>query len=258
MKKTQLIIGSFIILFLMGGANHSRIPAGVDWKAELIRIDGVINERELRSDALPQAIAELTAYHERYPRQADVLSRLAKCYYFIGKFSQSKKKKLDAYKRGFDYSQKALAIEPNHLEGNFWHGINIGRYSSTKGALSALNNVRKIVASMEKVISIDPKFKNAGAHIVLGRVYLEAPGRPFSIGNKKKALEHLQKAKELDPNYYETRLYLMELYDKQKKSKLAKAEAEWIITTPFEDKWPVSARRVKEKAQELLKKYRNK
>jgi len=258
MKQKLLLTLTLLILPSLVIAAPSRIPAIVDWENEMTRLDALINQRELQSDALAKAISQLETLHDRFPSQADVLSRLAKSYYFIGKFSHAKKLKLDAFKRGRDYAKKGLRINPDHIEANFWYGINLGRYSSTKGGLRALNALREIVSSMKKVISINPKFKNAGAYIVLGRVYFEAPGRPFSVGNKKRAVEHLEIAKKLAGDYYETHAYLMEVYEKLGKMKLAKAEAEWLTATPFEKRWPISAKPIKKKAQEFLQSSRNK
>ena len=157
-----------------------------------------------------------------------------------------------------EYARKAIALDPKSAEGQLWYGINLGSYHSTKGAISSLNSVMKIVRTMEKVIALDPKVRKGAAYIVLGRVYYEAPGRPLSVGNTKKAVEYLEKAKQLDENYYETRFLLMEIYQEKGSTEQAKLEAEWLIKSDFDQTYPVSAAPIKKSAQELLDKYRNK
>src|SRR3990167_4181714 len=232
--------------------------AAPEWKVEFDKADDLIEKREIEASTLPEAISILTRLTRRFPNVANIWALLAKGYYYSGRLSTGKPKMLDDYQRGLSAAQRSVAINPNNAEGNFWYGVNLGRISTTRWGFSQLKNVKEIIFRMRRVIEIDPDFGDGAPYIVLGRVYLETPGRPFSIGSRQKALQNLKKALEIKPSYYETHFYLMELYELEGKRELASMEADWLIKDGFHNSYPISAHTIKRKAQEILAKYRGK
>lgn len=227
-------------------------------EAELERAEHLIDKREIESSAIPETISILTELTRRYPNNADAWALLSRSYYYSGNLSTSKSKVLDDYKRGLEAAKRSVEINPDHVKGNFWYGVNLGRVSTTKWGFGQLKNVKEIVFRMRKVIELDQNFGDGAPYLVLGRVYLEAPGRPLSIGSREKALQNLKKALELKPSNYETHFYLMELYELQGKRDLASLEADWLVKDEFHNSYPISAKTMKRKAQEILTKYRRK
>jgi hypothetical protein len=61
-----------------------------------------------------------------------------------------------------------------------------------------------------KATALDPHCDYAGADRNLGLLYRDTPGFPLSIGSRAKAEQHLQHAIELDPEYPENHLNLIE------------------------------------------------
>lgn len=245
-------------------SNHTNTQTQADdatspgWRSDFEKADRMIEKRETEASSLPEAISMLTQLAKRFPHISEIWALLAKGYYYSGSLSTSKSKMLDDYQRGLHAAKKSIEINPKNVDGHFWYGVNLGRTSTTRWGFSQLRNVREIIFRMQKVIELDPNFADGAPYLVLGRVYLEAPGRPFSIGSRKKALQNLQKALRIRPSYYETHFYLMELYELEGERELASVEADWLVNDEFHNSYPISAQSIKRKAQEILAKYRRK
>src|SRR2546421_630302 len=81
-----------------------------------------------------------------------------------------------------------------------------------KKYLGALKLVDEMEREFKIVAELDPHFDFAGADRNLGMLYHETPGWPVSIGNRKKARQHLERSRELAPDFPENHLYLLEAY----------------------------------------------
>ena len=86
-----------------------------------------------------------------------------------------------------------------------------------------------------KVITLDEKYENAGAHRALGRMYHKLPGFPISFGSNQKALAHLKRAHELFPRDIITRAFYAEvLYDEGRKAE-ARRHADFVLAAPIDE-----------------------
>ena len=103
---------------------------------------------------------------------------------------------------------------------------------------------------MEKVLKINPN--HAGAHHVLGVLYRKAPGRPLSIGNKKKALQYAKKAAGLDPQSLKYAVGLAEVYLALDKKDDAKKTLEDVLAMPPNPTYGPESLEEKELAVKLL------
>jgi tetratricopeptide (TPR) repeat protein len=63
-----------------------------------------------------------------------------------------------------------------------------------------------------KARQLDATLSHAGPDRNLGLLYQQAPGWPLSIGNRRKARQHLEAAVQLAPDYPENRLNLLEAF----------------------------------------------
>jgi hypothetical protein len=68
---------------------------------------------------------------------------------------------------------------------------------------------------------MNPFIDHGGPDRLLGELYLRAPGFPMSVGDSSKAAAHYKRAVELDPNYPENRLGLVEVLMAEEENKLA-------------------------------------
>ena len=88
---------------------------------------------------------------------------------------------LALYKKWESYADQAIAADPSNPKGYFWKAGNMGRWGQTRGimvSLSLADPIRKLVT---RAAELNP---NAGdPWFVLGQLYDQVPGFPFSFGN---------------------------------------------------------------------------
>lgn len=106
--------------------------------------------------------------------------------------------------------RRSLALDSNSAPAYYYLGMNLGKVADLKRNLSALGTVKEVEKSFQQARALDEKFSHAGPDRNLGLLYREAPGWPLSIGNKKLARQHLERAVALAGDYPENRLNLAE------------------------------------------------
>lgn len=119
---------------------------------------------------------------------------------------------------GIATARAVIAAKTNSVGAHYYLALNIGQLARTK-MLGALKLLTEMERELKLVIQLDPKFDYAGGHRTIGVLYLEAPGWPTSVGDKKKARLNLEKAVELAPEFPDNHMCLMEALAKWKEWK---------------------------------------
>ncbi len=204
-----------------------------------------------------KAISILEENLKKNPNDYNTLWRLSRLYYFLGYHLEGKVKKniiKSYYEKAMNYGKKAIAVNPEGVEGHFWLGVGYGKYGEVRGVLKSLFLVGPIKDEMKKVIELDEKYDCGGAYRVLGRLYFKLPG--IAGGDKKKSLMYLKKSKEICPDNPLTRIYLADTLRKLKRKKEAREELEWVLNSKFpEDEEPEREIYLRE-AKEIYKKVK--
>jgi hypothetical protein len=119
---------------------------------------------------------------------------------------------------GIATARAAIAAHTNCVGAHYYLALDIGQLARTKmwGALKLLTEMER---ELKYVIQHDPKYDYAGGHRTIGVLYSEAPGWPTSVGDRKKARYHLEKAVEIAPEYPENHICYMEALVKWKEWK---------------------------------------
>jgi hypothetical protein len=133
--------------------------------------------------ALRQAQAEDQANY-------DLAWRLAKFNYYLGAHSPDPTERDKAFHDGVEAGMLAVKLQDSKPDGHFWLGANYGGKAQTS-MLSGLSEIDDIKREMETVIKLDEKYQSGSAYMVLGQVYLEAPG--LLGGDTQKAIAYLEK-----------------------------------------------------------------
>ena len=108
------------------------------------------------------------------------------------------------------HGAQAAKLQPS-ANTHLYHALCMGvraQFAPTEG----LGLVKSMLTAAEKVHTLKPKFEHAAGARLLGGIYLKAPAWPTSVGDGEMAIEYLEKATELAPNWPENKILLAEAY----------------------------------------------
>jgi tetratricopeptide (TPR) repeat protein len=112
-------------------------------------------------------------------------------------------------KLGMKYGEKAIALNPNGVEGNFWYGCSVGIYSDGVSILTALKEglKNKTQSSFEASYKINKMYEDGGPIKALGRFWFVLP---WPMQDKKLSLNYLKEFQKSFPNDAEGQVFLAE------------------------------------------------
>ena len=121
-----------------------------------------------------------------------------------------------------DHSQKAITHNPYAGVAYFYKGLCLGRLGELKGIWNSLTTIKPFRENMEAAVKINPAIDSGGPHRALGRLYFKLPG--VLGGDIKKSIDHLLKAVDYGPRYWENHYFLAESYFDNHQYLLARTE----------------------------------
>jgi len=156
-----------------------------------------------------QGVALLKQEAAQNPQNYEVWWRLAKFYNYMGRRTQGDErvKHLDA---GIAAGKKAVALQPNRVEGHFWLGASYGLKAEECNWFDGLRLIDPVRREMEITIKLDPDYEEASGLRTLARVYYRAPF--FKGGDKRRSVELLEECLRRHPQDSMTMLYLADSY----------------------------------------------
>ena len=132
-------------------------------------------------------------------------------------------------KKGMQFAEKAIALEPERPEGHYYYGLSVGVYSDGVSVFTALKEglKDKTQSSFEKTYAINKMFKEGGPMISLGRFWAVLP---WPMRDRKKSLEYYREYQQTQwfATNTEAQLFLAELLI-QMGGKDKKAEAKGFV-----------------------------
>lgn len=165
---------------------------------------------------------------EADPARYEAAWKAARSYRYYA--DESKKKNVANWKAickeygklGMKYGEKAIAINPNGVEGNVWYGSSVGSYSDAVSVLTALKEglKDKTQSSFEKAYKIDKMYNDGAPMKALGRFWYVLP---WPLQDKKLSLQYLREFQKAFPNDVEGQVYLGETLIKTGDKNEAKA-----------------------------------
>ena len=135
--------------------------------------------------------------------------------------------------QGIAAARDLLARESNSAPGHYYLAMNYGQLARAEApSLAAYRLVKLIEHEFKTAGDLDKAMDYAGPERSLGLLYRDAPGWPFSIGNRRKARENLELAVKLAPVFPENLLILAESFlqwheGDNAKNELAALDALW-------------------------------
>jgi len=174
------------------------------------------------------------------------LWRAARVYYYVGD-GVAKSEKLPFFEKGMNAGERAIAEQPNAVEGHFWLAANYGGYSEQKGVFKALTMVKKIRAEMETVLRLNDRYQDGGAYLALGEMDRQLPR--IIGGNMTRAIQRLEQGVSVAPNNLEMKLALGQAYQEKGRKEDARRLFQEIIQKQSSTQ---AERHVQEKAKRLI------
>lgn len=166
-------------------------------------------------------------------RESGAIAELSRLKFMRAQLELDKNQRIQLFESSVATADRALMVNPNDVRGLFWKAASMGKMAEDSGILNALRMLRPMEELLLKVVELDERYENAGAHRALGRMYHKLPGFPVSFGSNQKALAHLKRAHELFPEDVITRAFYAELlYDIGRKHE-ARKHADFVLTMPI-------------------------
>jgi tetratricopeptide (TPR) repeat protein len=198
-----------------------------------------------------QAADQLTAAARALPDHYDAQFQAAVAQAFLAEHAADKPTRLAAAKLGVVLARRARELQPDRPEGHYWYAVNTGLVADLDRAFG-LSAVAEMEPALKRVIEVDEHYDYAGAHRLLGILYLRTPPPPTSIGSRRKGLRALQRASELFPEYPENQLYLAEALRETGRTADARTALEQVLRAkPWPDR-QFESQRWRAQAQEQL------
>lgn len=205
-KRVLIIVSALLILFCQSAfADYDELISKID-KAWLNRGG---DSRPMK-DALQWAEQ---AYGEK--PGFDAAWRASRACFWICDRTHNSEIDLKWGKRGVEWAEKAIAANPNAVEGHYYYTVCLGEYGKGMSIVTALAKGLggKFEAACNKAISINASYDHGSPHRALGRYWYSLPWPKYSFEKSEKALLTSMK---LAPKAARSYFYLAELYIKEK------------------------------------------
>jgi tetratricopeptide (TPR) repeat protein len=156
------------------------------------------------------------------------------------------------YAAGAQEAAAALRLQPNRVEGLFWHGVNTIEAARLSGKFNAMRVLSQATKEMEHAAQAQEEFYFAGPLRVLGRITHK---KPLLLGGDiNKAVAFFQRALQVVPLNSTTQLYLAEALLDDQQLREARSVLTGIIEAAPDPNWRWEQTRDKVLAQALLDK----
>jgi tetratricopeptide (TPR) repeat protein len=207
--------------------------------------------------------AEVRQCYEQYEKlwatagkgRTTVLIRLSRLAFMSGELS-GREETRQFFTKGKYYAEILTRERPDLVEGHYWLALNLCGLAENSSTLEALGLLPRILQELDQAVKIDPAYDQGGPHRVLGRIFFQAPGWPFSVGDLDKSLRHLEAAVRFEPKNSTNQLFLGEAYLKTGDWPQARQHWEKVLHATQHTLLPANIANDRRKAEGLLAKYR--
>lgn len=184
----------------------------------------------------------------------EVQWRLARAMFFLGQQAESRAEKRQLHSSAADAGARAIALNPERVEGHFWAGVNLALYAESARAPRGLRAILRARSELKRAVEISEGYHEAGPLRVLARLEHKVPR--LLGGNRKRSRAYFDRALAIAPNSV-TLLYAAELALEDGEQERAAGLLEQIIASPSEKAWQFESSRDREIAKSLLERISN-
>ncbi len=232
----QMLIRFLLIIFclsMMIASAKAGINEGVDFYSK--RQEG--SKGTLASNEnIDKAIEQFSSALLSPESEKDAALYLLKSYYYKAEFAiQDKNEKKKIFNEGKALGEKYIEKYPTSAEFRYWYLVNLGSWAQVYGILSA---AREGVSDLmrthsEKIIELDPEYKNGGGYFMLGAVHFKSPYIPFLLSwpDNDDAIKYLQLSVSTGYAEMNQKNYLAQALNKDGQDEKAKTLLTEVINT---------------------------
>lgn len=180
-------------------------------RARLLQEAHTAWEKQPRSqEAVLESARKFGKALEQKSDEYETLWHAARSCAWLGEFMESREARRPIIKEGIRYTNTALKLKPEGMEGRFYHGILAGMLGDVDHDYG-LNAAKTVDEDMRKLVEAGADIGHAGPWRVLGVLQMRAPGPPTSVGSLRNARRNLLAAVEKAPDWPENQLYCAEM-----------------------------------------------
>jgi tetratricopeptide (TPR) repeat protein len=255
----NLLTVAFLVLLSVETGPDARPapPAGPPPVSQVLsqvlgRIDQLHTRRDDRT-ALAEEQALVQQALSRAGRDFGVLWRAARYYFWLSDDpGQSMDFRSRAGKDGWDLAERAIAVNPNRVEGHYWAAVCMGNYALGLGIVKALSIglEGKFRERLGRAGQLDGRYEHGAIEIAWGRFFDKLP---WPKRDRGEAEAHLKRAIEINPASLRARVYLASTWLDQDRAAEAKRLLEEVAAAPGSGRYdPPEERRAKALGAGLL------
>ncbi|MCL4233775.1 MAG: hypothetical protein KJ042_04570 [Deltaproteobacteria bacterium] len=199
----------------------ARPAAAQDADAFLGRGDELFARRGADLKAPAAAIGVWSSAATAFGSDARFPERILAAHAYVTRFSPDAKARTQALANGARLAEAVAKSFPKSAAGPYWRAVFRFESLRARDALGQLSELGAVRGDLERAKAIDPAFDFAGPDRQLGILALEAPVR-----RAKDAVDALEDARKLSPNYSTNLAWLARAYDAQ--GRADEAAALWM------------------------------
>ena len=185
---------------------------------------------------IDKAIEQFSSALQTSETEKEAALYLLKSYYYKAEFAiQDNEKKKKIFNEGKALGEKYIEKYPISPEFRYWYLVNLGSWAQVYGILTA---AREGVSDLmrthsEKIIELDPEYRNGGGYFMLGAVHFKSPYIPFLLSwpDNDEAIKYLQLAVETGKAEMNQKNYLAQAINKDGQVEKAKKLLTEVINT---------------------------
>jgi len=188
------------------------------------------------NENIDKAIEQFSSALQTSDTEKEAALHLLKSYYYKAEFAvQDKEEKKSIFNEGKALGEKYIEKYPTSPEFRYWYLVNLGSWAQVYGILTA---AREGVSDLmrthsEKIIELDPDYRNGGGYFMLGAVHFKSPYIPFLLSwpDNDKAIKYLQLAVETGKAEMNQKNYLAQAVNKNGQHEKARKLLTEVINT---------------------------
>lgn len=244
-----------IILIVVFGLLFSTLALSDEYSDYVIKGDHFWTNRDDQASLL-KAIELYEKALSLKPGDEALLALIIRAYYWKGVNvpDTEKTKRMAAFRKGMDYGEKLLEINPVNIAGNYWYASNKAMFGADRGVLKSLSYLSDLKEKIDFVLENDRMYFYGAVHRFYAKLSESVPGlfRKSLTGYSLKDAEKLLKeAIQIEYNFATSHLFLGDIYMAMGKPKLAKKEYE-IVLKISEDSLPECAAEIRRDKETVL------